>query len=282
LLAALFGSGRIYYGAFGRGLFQSLYPARGVEPVLQIPLSIVWLGAAAILIAAGALLSPLGFLGFAALAVSFVCAAVAAMAAPLDRAHSGPWARATLVALCILGPLVRSIERERVRWRFDPGAIASGPGRTLQMRGAIVLVADDGASIAAKPLLDDLRAAIVRRGLTVAPSDGFEPYDLQIRLPPAIRVPINALDEGARRVTLRWRLSLARGPLAISACVLAILLLIARFSLTAIGLIVAFAACVFVALAVSRATLIPAVLRACADQVCEPGVRLESSDVDNA
>jgi glycosyl transferase family 2 len=282
LMAALFGSGRIYYGAFGRGLFQSLYPARSVEPVLQVPLSIQWLGVAAILIVAGVFGSPLGFLGFTALAISLACAAAAAMAAPLDRAHSGPRARVTLVGLCLLGPLVRSIERERVRWRFEPGPTAPRPGRALQMRGAIVLVAEEGTSIAAKPILDNLRAALVRRGLTVAPSDGFQPYDLQIRLPPAIRVPINALDEGTRRLTLRWRLSLARGPLAIGACVLAILLLIAGFSPPDVVFVIAAAACAFLAFAASRVTLIPAILRACADQAREPAMRLVSSDGGNA
>ena len=38
-----------------------------------------------------------------------------------------------------------------------------------------------------------MRDALVRRGVAVAETDGFQSYDLEIVVPPMIRVPINAL-----------------------------------------------------------------------------------------
>ena len=45
-LGGLFGGARIYYGAFGRGLFQSVYPNAETSPLLQLPLTIPWVATA--------------------------------------------------------------------------------------------------------------------------------------------------------------------------------------------------------------------------------------------
>ena len=49
-LGGLFGSARIYYGAFGRGLFQSVYPGAETSPLLQLPLTMPWVAIAIVMI----------------------------------------------------------------------------------------------------------------------------------------------------------------------------------------------------------------------------------------
>src|SRR5208282_1666525 len=175
-LSGLFGGARIYYGAFGRGLFQSLYPGFGMPPALQIPLSIHWIAASAALIAAGVLSRRLAFIGLAGIAASIVCATAAAAASRLDRARSGPLTRAILAALCILGPMVRGVARERVRFHLQPRPAAAGePPPTLKLRGGLALIANRADDpIATGALLDSIRAALVRHGIAAAPSDGFQ------------------------------------------------------------------------------------------------------------
>ena len=76
-----------------------------------------------------------------------------------------------------------------------------------------------------------MRDALVRRGLAVAETDGFQSYDLQIVVPPMIRVPINALRTDAS-IALRWRTRAAPRRALIAAAVMFVLLA-AGFSLGA-------------------------------------------------
>ncbi len=270
-LSGLFGDGRIYYGAFGRGLFQSVYPAPATRPMLQIPLSIEWVAAAIALAVVGTLSPPLRLLGCAGIAISIASAIAAAIVAPVDRAHSGALTRAILAMLCLFGPLMRSIARARTIYHLERGPLVPD-GRSLRLRGALAFSgrAGDGVSSTSAPLLAAMRAALVRRGLAVAPTDGFQAYDLQILIPPAIRVPINAVDEGAGRIALRWRLDVDRWRVAISAGALVLLLLIAGASWQARAIVIGLAGAIFLLVAASRAALIPPILRACASEVCGP------------
>ncbi len=286
-LSGLFGAGRIYYGAFGRGLFQSLYPGPEMPPALQIPLSIDWIAASTALIVAGALSRPLAFIGLAGIVVSIACAIAAAASAPLDHARSGPLTRAILAALFIVGPLARSIARERVKFHLEPRRAPAGePPPTLKMRGGIVLIAnyaDGGAPLATRALLDSVRTGLIRSGVAAAPSDGFQPYDLQILLPPAIRIPLNAVDEGGGRIALRWRLDVDRRAIAIAAGVLVLLLLIAGASWLGGLIVLAFVAVAFAIVAASRATGIPAILAACVEEAAaQGGFRVASGAADAA
>ena len=48
-----------------------------------------------------------------------------------------------------------------------------------------------------------MRDALVRSGVAVAETDGFQSYDLEIVVPPMIRVPINAVrTDSSDRVAL--------------------------------------------------------------------------------
>ncbi len=280
-LAGLFGGGRIYYGAFGHGLFQSLYPGPGMPPALQVPLSIHWIAPSLALMIAGALSRPLALIGLAGIAVTLGCAIATAATAPLSRPRSGPLTRAILAVLCILGPIVRSVARERVRFHLaSPLPAAGTPPAALKMRGGFEMIAnraDGGAPIATGALLDSLRASLVRNGIATAPSDGFESYDVQILLPPAVRIPLNAVDEGGGRIALRWRIDVDRRAIAIAAGVLVLLLLIAGASWLGGLIVFAFAAAAFAMIAASRATAVPVILRACLEEAAGPsGFRVAS------
>ena len=54
-------------------------------------------------------------------------------------------------------------------------------------------------------ILTALRDALVRRGVAVAETDGFQSYDLELVVLPMIRVPINALRRNDGSVALLWR-----------------------------------------------------------------------------
>jgi len=286
-LRGLFGGGRVYYGAFGRGLFQSLYPGIGMPPALQIPLSIHWIAASVALIVVGVLSRPLAFIGLAGVAATIACAIAAAATSRLDRAGSSPLSRAILAALFILGPMVRGIARERVRFHLEPQPAKPGePPPTLKMRGGLALIANHtggDAPIVTSALLNSIRAGLVRNGVAAAPSDGFQPYDLQILLPPAIRIPLNAVDEGGGRIAIRWRLDVDRRAIAISAAALGALLLIAGASWLGTLIVIAFVAAAFAVIAASRATAIPAILGACvAEAAAQSGFQVVSGENGSA
>ncbi len=90
---------------------------------------------------------------------------------------------------------MRSFERERVRFSLAPEA-DDVPPVPFSSRGRIIFSADDGSptdKIDSATLLAEMRAALVKYGLAVAATDGFKAWDLNVVLPPALRVPLNAL-----------------------------------------------------------------------------------------
>jgi glycosyltransferase involved in cell wall biosynthesis len=105
----------IYFGAFGRGLFQSLY-----EPPSSLlgylPFTVEW-NAMGLLLFLSALVSPPTLLvGALPLAISFALAITAAARARVDPRFSGVRSRALIALLTYLGPLVRGLQR--YLWRL--------------------------------------------------------------------------------------------------------------------------------------------------------------------
>jgi cellulose synthase/poly-beta-1,6-N-acetylglucosamine synthase-like glycosyltransferase len=100
----------IYFGAFGRGLFQSMY-----EPpsslLSYLPFTLEW-NAIGLLLFVSALVTPRA-LPFAAipLAVSLAWSITAALRARVDPRFSGFRSRALIALLTWLGPLVRAAQR---------------------------------------------------------------------------------------------------------------------------------------------------------------------------
>jgi Glycosyl transferase family 2 len=270
----LFGGVRVYYGAFGRGLFQTLYPSTGMPGLAELPLTIQWIVVAGVLLVAGAANSVLLGLGCIAIAISVATALAAAALARPEFGRLGANGRATLALACLLGPLIRSFARERIKWSTAPAAgepqalVARGG---LRLRGEILLSSGDGR--AAKPAeieekLAAMRAALIRRGLAVSQSDGFEAYDLQIVIPLGFRVPINALEGEAGRITLRWRTAMASRPVITSGALFLMVLLAAGLSWPFAVSLLAFAAVGWAALAAWRLRRVPALLAAAGAEVC--------------
>ncbi|MET0153840.1 MAG: glycosyltransferase [Candidatus Binatia bacterium] len=105
----------IYYGAFGRGLFQTLY-----EPpsslVSYLPFTLEWAVVSLFLclcaIVSGRYILP----SFIPLAISWAAAGALAWSRKLDARYDDVQSRLLLALLIYLGPLVRSYER--YKWRL--------------------------------------------------------------------------------------------------------------------------------------------------------------------
>ncbi|HSV08633.1 MAG TPA: hypothetical protein VLI07_19100, partial [Candidatus Binatus sp.] len=105
----------IYFGAFGRGLFQSMY-----EPpsslLAYLPFTLEW-NAIGLLLFLSALVSPRMLpLASLPLAISLAWSIATASRARVDRRFSGLRARALIAVLTYLGPLARGLQR--YLWRL--------------------------------------------------------------------------------------------------------------------------------------------------------------------
>ncbi|MFZ0678096.1 glycosyltransferase, partial [Candidatus Binatus sp.] len=264
-IGALLGGARVYYGEFGRGLFQTVYSSG--NSYADLPLTIQWIGASLVLLILGSVDRLLGVLGAAGIVVTLFAAGVSAASAPLPRDNSGPVARVYLWIINLVGPTVRSLARERVKWRFE-SADAGPDGRgSLEPKGQLEFVMlDAGAKIDSATILAAMRDALVRRGVAVAETDGFQSYDLELVVPPMIRVPINALRKDAS-IALLWRNRPGPRWMPIAVGVF-VVLVSAAFSLGA-RIAIAFAALAVGVIAVARTRRISAIIRACAAEVAD-------------
>jgi GT2 family glycosyltransferase len=254
---------RIYYGAIGRGLFQTIYPA-GVQPLIEMPLSALWIALAILLLAlgAGAAQWLLVALGGEGLILSAASAIFYAARAPLERRRDNIRTRAVIAVVALLGSVVRSYARTRAavaralsrNTLGEAGAISSGGGLT------VALAARDGAG---KPepdaVAEGLRYALFSRGLVVAGNTGFDSFDLQILLGPICRVPLNTLWDEDGELCLRWRLSAA--PLPILTVATIVLVLCAAGQWTAAIAIAAAALASAAVLTIPPLARLPATLR---------------------
>ncbi len=258
-IGSLFGGARVYYGEFGRGLFQTVYSAG--DSYADLPLTIQWIGWSLILLILGSVNRLLGVLGGGGIALSILAAAAGAVSAPMPREYSSAPVRIYLCIVNLLGPTVRSIARERVKWRFEPGDASADQNGPVKLHGQIEFLVPAGAAkIDSAAILAAIRGALVRRGVAVAETDGFQSYDLEVVVPPTIRAPINALRTDAG-VALLWRTRFAPRPALIGAAV-TFVLLAAGFSLGAGIVGVVFAALAVGLLAITRARRIPAIIKA--------------------
>jgi GT2 family glycosyltransferase len=261
-LGSLLGGARIYYGAFGRGLFQSVYPSADGSRLLQMPLTPAWLALSILLTVLGHAAAPWFWLGCGGLAASLASAVAPAARARLEPARAGLAARAWLGLASFAGPLVRSWAR-RVRW---PRGLAQGGERAprwLHTQGRVILRAD-GALEPGDPLLEALRAALLRRGFAVAKSDGYEPYDLMVVLPAPLQLRLNLLAQEGGRIALSWRVSVNAPTVALWAAGWALVLAIGGFD-AALVLAIVLASALGVAVAeLARIRWLPATLKAAA------------------
>ncbi|MGA9724191.1 MAG: glycosyltransferase [Candidatus Binatus sp.] len=280
-IGSLFGGGRVYYGEFGRGLFQTVYSAG--NSYADLPLTVQWMGLSLILLILGSVNRLLGVLGASGIAISILAAGASAASVPLPRAHSGPVARIYLWILNLLGPAVRSFARVRVIERFEPATTDADDSGPVGLWGRLEFVIPDGSErIQSATILAAIRDALVRSGVAVAQTDGFQSYDLEIVVPPTIRVPINAVRTGSS-IVLRWRTRTAPGRALLAASVTMLVFLAAGFSLHATIASLAGVAIANGLIAISRAVRIPAIIKACATEVAGSlGISIASRAEDEA
>lgn len=270
-----FGGERIYYGAFGRGLFQSVYPGHDLPPAMQVTLTARWVAIAIILALCGVLSPVLGGIGCGALVLTVASALGGAILDRPDAVRLSPGARTILVLLYLIGPLVRSYERDRIRLRFDPAIDPRPAPRPFSLSGRLGFRATGGETVSVNLIIQTMHRVMLRYGLTVAKTDGFEPYDLELWIPPGLRVAINGLRE-RESVTLRYRFGLAAIPALSYALGLLLVLLIAGAPWWLISILFAAAAIGTATIAFRRARLVPAILAATAAEAGdELGLRAE-------
>ena len=264
-IGSILGGARVYYGEFGRGLFQTVYSTG--NSYADLPLTIDWIAVSLTLLVLGYFNRLLGVLGAGGIAISILAAAASAASAPLPRAYSGPVARVYLWIVNLLGPTVRSFARTRVKERFAPATTDDDDYGPIGLWGQLEFVVPDGsARIESATILAAMRDALVRGGVAVAETDGFQSYDLEIVVPPTIRVPINAVRTDSS-IVLRWRTRTAPRRALIGAAILLLAFLAASFSLEATLAILAGVAIAIIFIAIGRAVRIPAIIRASAGEV---------------
>jgi O-antigen biosynthesis protein len=264
-IGALLGGARVYHGEFGRGLFQTVYSAG--NSYADLPLTVEWIGFSLIFLVSGYLKPLCGVLGAGGIAISILAAAASAASAPLPRAHSGPIARIYLWILNLVGPTVRSFARTRVKERFEPATTDVDDHGPVGRRGQLEFVIPEGsARIQSATILAAMRDALVHNGVAVAETDGFQSYDLEIVVPPTIRVPINAVRTDSR-IALRWRTRIAPRRALNGAAILLLVCLVAGFSLRATILCFAGVAIANGLIVISRAVGIPSIIKASAAEV---------------
>jgi O-antigen biosynthesis protein len=265
--AQWFGGSRIYYGEFGRGLFQTIYPRPLLPLALQFPLTFHWIAIVVLLSSAGTFDRTFAILGAAGIFVTLVCAVVGGTKSghrPL-RFASLP----TLIGLWVLGPLLRSWERELVKWSFAPDASGAAAPIPKKLSGTVPLVAASPERARDEPveqnrldeMIEVLHLSLVRRGLAVARGTNYDSFDLRIIVAPFTRINVLFLRSG-NAISLGWRTSAAWGRIGACLTVLVMILLVGGFSLASTFAISVFAAGGFAALALRRAWRVPNVIAA--------------------
>lgn len=251
-VAAILGGARVYYGEFGRGLFQTVYSAG--DTYGELPLTIQWIAVSVVCLVLATMNRFLGVIGVAGIMITLLAAAARAASTPLPTARSGLAARIYLWILNLLGPPIRSLARERIKWRVD----AARSDRSEPIRAT----PSDSASVLAAT-----REALIRRGLAVAETDGFQSYDLEIVVPPLVRIPINAVREKDGGVSLLWRIRIAPRRALIAAAIALLVLLAAGLPLRAASAALFLAAIAVAMFAFIRARRVSAIVERCANEI---------------
>jgi hypothetical protein len=201
---------------------------------------------------------------------------IAALRAPSGGTRLTLAARAMLALAALAGALARSAARERIKWNSaPPPGPADDEAATVRARGRVlVTLAEPLGPGGIAPLLDAMRAALVRHGLAAATGDRYETYDLVIVIPPAMRVHLNGLELEDGRVALSWRALPAGRRIAAAAASIVVVMLATGFSGIGAVAAVAIAGVCSAALAVLHLSRLPAALKAAAaDAVAALGAR---------
>ncbi len=209
------GGARIYYGAFGRGLFQSIYRGADFPLALQIPLSVAWLVIAVLLIFVGSVSrASLLLTGVLGLVMTVAGAIGMAWAAPLADEYSSPSVRGRLALLNLLGSVTRGWARQLPQLRplfmdlKDP-VIVNAARFEWHGRSNIALTAPMNENHALiDRFIDTLRGALLKRKVAVVLSDGYQPFDLAVVTNAGVSAQLNILSSKDNSPTVGWKLGM--------------------------------------------------------------------------
>jgi hypothetical protein len=272
-----FGAGsRIYYGAFGRGLFQTIYPRSRLPLAAQVPLTWQWITLATFITMAGVLYRNFAILGVAGLLVTLACAIAGATGSP-GQLH-GFISKLVLVGLWVLGPVLRGWERDREKWSFTPDVSGAAAFSATRLSGTIPLRWEPPQSIQADSawpddqdeMIEVLHLALIRRGLAVAKGSSYDSFDLRIIVAPYVRIAVLFL-RSSDALALRWRTGMAGWRIAASLTALIAMLLVGGLSPATASAISGLVAAAVAQLALRRARQVPAVLDAAAAELSARG-----------
>ena len=175
----------IYFGAFGRGLFQSMY-----EPpsslLSYLPFTLEW-NAIGLLLVLATLVSPRALpIAALPLAVSLVWSIATAMRARVDPRYGGLRSRALIAVLTYLGPLVRGLQRYlwRLRGHGDVEPVEfegqQQPARIDWLARAFTLGYWSEQGHEKEALLAGVMEFLIPRKYLIAVDPGWNRWDLEI------------------------------------------------------------------------------------------------------
>jgi cellulose synthase/poly-beta-1,6-N-acetylglucosamine synthase-like glycosyltransferase len=175
----------IYFGTFGRGLFQSMY-----EPpsslLAYLPFTLEWNMIGILLFLAGLVSPTMLPLAMIPLGVSVAWAVATAIGARVDPRFGGLRTRGLIAMLTYLGPLVRGMQRYlwRARGHADVEQIAMpgrrAPNRVDWLRLGYVLRYWSEQGHEKEGLLGGLMEFLIPRKYLIAMDPGWNPWDLEI------------------------------------------------------------------------------------------------------
>ncbi len=176
----------IYFGAFGRGLFQSLYEAPS-SLLSYLPFTLEWNAIGILLLLAGLVSPRLLPVAVIPLAISIAWSIGTAWSARIDPRFRGVRARALIALLTYLGPLMRGIQR--YLWRLRGFAVleeqvpSDGPRQPPELdllERAFVLRYWSEESHEKEALLGGVMEFLIPRKYLITVDPGWNRWDLEI------------------------------------------------------------------------------------------------------
>jgi GT2 family glycosyltransferase len=206
---------RIYFGEFGRGLFQTLYQSPA-SLVSYIPLTLEWNLASLVLIACAFLSGGYFWFGTIPLCLTLARCLASALKARVDPRFSGPKATLLVTLLIFLGPLTRAFDRYRFRIRrfrevkpvVPNGAVQ--PPRVSWLERAFYLAYWNEKGQEKESLLYGVMESLLPRKYLVAVDQGWSRWDLEICQGPWAKAQVRVATEnhGGTKRLLRVRCAL--------------------------------------------------------------------------
>jgi hypothetical protein len=176
----------IYFGAFGRGLFQSLYDAPS-SLLSYLPFTLEWNAIGILLLLAGLVSPRMLPVAIIPLAISIAWSIGTAWSARVDPRFAGIRTRLLIALLTYLGPLMRGLQRYLWRLRgftvLEERVPLDGPRQPANvdlLRAAFVLRYWGEESQEKESLLGGVMEFLIPRKYLIAVDPGWNRWDLEI------------------------------------------------------------------------------------------------------